>query len=89
MTSDYIEWATTWAPAPSTERSPFHVAVALYDEVDARLGDVAEHDEFFTRVLWLETAIRLAQVGWTIVEVEAHRWPLQGKSHIVDLVQDL
>jgi hypothetical protein len=44
--------------------------------VDARLGDDAETSEFLTQVLWLETAIRLARLGWGINKLEEARWPV-------------
>lgn len=84
MTSaDYIEWATTWAPTPTTERASLQHAIAVYDEVDDTLGDSAENDDFLTRVLWLETAIRLARIGWTIAELEDRRWPVHNSADIV------
>jgi len=77
VTSDYIEWAQTWCPLPvASEPVPLTEAMKIYDAVDLRLGDDAEGDDFLTRVLWLETAIRLAKVGWTISELEAARWPV-------------
>lgn len=86
-TSDFIEWATTWAPDPNPERAPFREAIATYDDVDDRLGDVAEGDDFLTRAMWMEAAIRLARIGWKIREVEDLRWPLSGGSaRVADLL---
>lgn len=76
-TDDYIAWAQLWCPEPvAAKKAPLSEAVTAYDEVDGRLGDDAETSEFLTRVLWLETAIRLARLGWRIDELEATRWPV-------------
>jgi hypothetical protein len=89
MTDDYIVWATTWGPTPAEVRAPLQIAIAAYDEVDARLGDLAEGDDFLTRSLWLEVSLRLARLGWSIAEVEARRWPLQGASRIGEALRDI
>lgn len=76
-TDDYVAWAQTWCPEPvARDRISVREGAAIYDSVDERLGDEAEGDDFLTRVLWLETAIRLARVGWTIEALEDARWPL-------------
>lgn len=76
-TNDYIVWAQTWCPEPVLPESvALPDAAKVYDDVDGRLGDLAEGDDFLTRVLWLETAIRLARVGWTIETLEEARWPV-------------
>lgn len=90
MTSDYITWAQMWCPEPiAPEAVPVHEAFALYDAVDERLGDDAEHDDFLTRALWLETAIRLARVGWTINGLEAARWPVPNTARIMEILRDM
>lgn len=77
MTDDYIAWAQFWCPeAVAPDRGSLDEVCREYDDVDARIGDDAERDDFLTRVLWLETAIRVARQGWTIEEVEAARWPV-------------
>jgi len=62
-------------------------ACAVYDEVDTRLGDDAETSEFLTRALWLETAIRLARLGWRIDEVETARWPVAHAGQVAELMR--
>ena len=89
-TDDYIAWAQTWCPEPvATERVSVREGAVLYDLVDERLGDEAENDDFLTRVLWLETAIRLARVGWTIEALENARWPLPHTVCVAALMQDM
>ena len=89
MTNDYIEWAQTWCPQPvAPEPAPLSEASRIYDEVDGRLGDEAENDDFLTRVLWLETAIRLAKVGWTISDLEAARWPVSNTAAVAAALMD-
>jgi hypothetical protein len=76
-TDEYIEWAQGLCPEKiADERAPLAEACAEYDAVDERIGDDAESSEFLTRVLWLETAIRLARIGWGIKELEDARWPV-------------
>jgi hypothetical protein len=83
-TDDYIAWAQFWCPESIAERqASLQVACAAYDEVDDRLGDDAETSEFLTRALWLETAIRLARLGWRINELEAERWPVGQSGRVV------
>jgi hypothetical protein len=90
MTADYIEWAQFWCPEPIVpEPVSVQEAARIYDDVDERLGDDAEDDDFLTRVLWLETAIRLAQVGWTIPRLEDARWPVPNTANVLDLMQEL
>jgi len=85
---DYIAWAQLWCPTSvASEQASAREAAAVYDAVDARLGDEAENDDFLTRVLWLETAIRLAQVGWTIEALEEARWPLPNTVRMADLIR--
>ena len=87
-TDDYIAWAQTWCPEPvASERGALDDAKGAYDAVDERIGDDAEHDDFLTRVLWLETAIRLARLGWTIRELEDCRWPVSGAGVVHELVR--
>jgi len=90
MTNDYIVWAQFWCPQPIAS-APVSVqkAAVIYDDVDGRLGDDAEEDDFLTRVLWLETAIRLAQVGWTIPRLEDARWPRSTRANLAELMRDL
>lgn len=90
MVDLYIAWAQFWCPEPVRERrAPLQAACAAYDEPDRRIGDDAEHDDFLSRVLWLETAIRLARIGWTIEEVEAARWPAGGLRAVEELMREL
>lgn len=90
MTLDYIEWAQFWCPEPvAATRSCRRAAFAAYDEPDARIGDDAEGDDFLTRVLWLETAVRLARLGWTILEVEEARWPFRRASSLEDVLREI
>jgi hypothetical protein len=72
-----------------TARVPLREASAIYDSVDERLGDEAESDDFLTRVLWLETAIRLARAGWTIEALENARWPLPHTVCVAELMRQL
>lgn len=89
-TNDYIVWAQTWCPvAVAPEPVPLHEAALIYDEVDGRLGDDAEDDDFLSRVLWLETAIRLALVGWTIQALEAARWPVSNMAVMTTVLRDM
>lgn len=90
MNDDYIAWAQFWCPEPvAAERVPFQKGAAIYDAVDARIGDEAEGDDFLTRILWLETAIRLARVGWTILGLEDARWPIAHRASIRDLIRSI
>jgi hypothetical protein len=87
-TDDYIAWAQEWCPEPvAREQGSLARARAEYDSVDDRIGDEAEEDDFLTRVLWLETAIRLARVGWTVAELEEARWPVRGASRDAALIR--
>lgn len=89
-TDGYITWAQTWCPVPVAPRPvALPTAAKIYDDVDARLGDEAEGDDFLTRVLWLETAIRLARVGWTIEGLEAARWPMSHTVAMATILRDL
>jgi hypothetical protein len=89
-TNGYIEWAQFWCPEPlSSEPVSLQEAAAIYDDVDNRLGDDAEEDDFFARVMWLETAIRLAQVGWTVPRLEDARWPVPNTANVLDLMREL
>lgn len=90
MTADYIAWAQFWCPEPiATSRASFRLACAAYDEVDNRLGNDAEHDDFMTRILWLETAIRLARLGWGIIELENARWSAATRMTVEGILADL
>ena len=90
MTNDYIAWAQFWCPTPiAPEPVSVQDASVISDDVDGRLGDDAEEDDFTMRVLWLETAIRLAQVGWTIPRLEDARWPVPNTANVLDLMQEL
>ena len=81
-------WAQENCPVPVAKtRSPFQEAKVAYDEVDLRLGDEAENDSFVAKAMWLEIAIRLARMGWTIDEFEGTRWPLQGTAKVLVLVR--
>jgi hypothetical protein len=85
---DYIAWAQLWCPEPlAPEPAPFPEAKIAYDAADERIGDDAEHDEFLSRVLWLETAIRLARLGWTIRQLEDARWPVPRTARLSDLIR--
>jgi len=85
---DYIVWAQTWCPEPiAPEPVSLQEAARIYDAVDERIGDDAEEDDFLTRVLWLETAIRLARVGWTIAALENARWPMPRSILMEDLIR--
>lgn len=87
-TLDYIVWAQTWCPEPiAPEPVSLQEAARIYDAVDERIGDDAEEDDFLTRVLWLETAIRLARVGWTIAALENARWPMPRSILMEDLIR--
>lgn len=86
--NDYIAWAQFWCPVPvAPDRAPLREAAAAYDDVDNRLGDDAETSEFLTRALWLETAIRLARLGWGIKELEDARWPVGSSGGAVALIR--
>ena len=63
-------------------------AALEYDFVDGRLGDDAETSEFMTRVLWLETAIRLAKLGWGISELEDARWPVGHSTNVAQILRE-
>jgi len=91
MTVDeYIEWAQLACPEPISPKAvSIQEAAAIYDDVDGRLGDEAEKDDFLTRVLWLETAIRLARVGWTILRLEDARWPIPNTANVAFLMKTL
>lgn len=90
VTDDYIAWAQLWCPAPlAPSKAPRHQAFAAYDAAELRLGDDAEGDDFLTRVLWLETAFRLAPLGWTIREVEDARWPSSHMNKVNHLLREL
>ena len=90
MTNDYIGWAQFWCPISlASEAVSVQEAAKVYDDVDRRLGDDAEGDDFLTRVLWLETAIRLARVGWTILRLENARWPVPHTVNVLDLLMEL
>lgn len=87
-TDDYIAWAQLWCPETVTsERCPLGEAAEAYDLVDGRLGDDAEGDDFLTRVLWLETVVRLARLGWTVPELEDARWPVPRTARVHDLIR--
>jgi hypothetical protein len=90
MTNDYIAWAQAWCPEPvAPESVPMRDAAVIYDDVDGRLGDAAEDDDFLSRVLWLETGIRLARVGWTIAALEDARWPLPHTARVMEIIQKI
>lgn len=83
-TAEYIQWARENCTTPvAQERSSFDSAREAYDEVDARLGDEAEGNEFLTKALWMEITIRLAQLGWTVEEFEDERWPVPNTKAVV------
>jgi len=87
-TDDYIAWAQLWCPeSVAPVRRSLTEAAAAYDLVDGRLGDDAEGDDFLTRVLWLETTVRLARLGWTVQELENARWPIPRAVRVADLVR--
>lgn len=87
-TDDYIAWAQLWCPEPvASERADVPDAVTAYDAADDRIGDDAENDDFLSRVLWLETALRLARLGWTVRELEDARWPLPRASRAYDIIR--
>lgn len=87
MTESYIVWAQTWCPEPlAPEALSLRKAAGIYDLVDGRLGDDAEGDDFLTRILWLETAIRLARAGWTIAALEDARWPVSHAIKVAHLI---
>jgi hypothetical protein len=76
-TAEYIQWARDNCETPvAPDQASFDEAREAYDEVDHRLGDEAEGDDFLTRTLWMEITIRLAQLGWTVEEFEDTRWPV-------------
>ena len=88
-TADYIAWAQLWCPEPvAPHRAAFTDAQIAYDAVDERIGDDAEYDDFLSRVLWLETAIRLARLGWTVLDLENARWPVPQTARIADLIRN-
>lgn len=91
MTSDeYIAWAATTCPVvPSETKAPFAVAWAEYDSVDARLGDLADGDDFLSRVLWLEITLRVHRLGWTVEEVESARWPVRNTARVRNVLRSL
>lgn len=87
-TDDLIEWARLWCPEPvAPTRASFAQATKAYDEADERIGDDAEGDDFLTRVLWIETSIRLARLGWTVRQLEDARWPVPRTALISDLMR--
>lgn len=86
-TAEYVRWAHDNCPEPLQEvRSSFAQAWAEYEEVDRRLGDQAEHNDFLTRVMWMEITIRAHRLGWTVEDLEQQRWPLPGTARIGDVL---
>ena len=87
-TSDeYIAWARDNCPLAVRDiRASLQEAKAAYDAVDNRLGDDAEYDEFLSKILWMETTVRLAQLGWTVEDYEDAMWP---KSHAAGVLNAL
>lgn len=89
-TSELIAWAREHCPEPvAPRRSSFEAAKREYDAVDERIGDEAEHDPDLAKILWMETTIRLARLGWTVDEFEDHRWPVRNAKNIRDLLRDM
>jgi len=89
-TKDLIAWARDNCPVPvaSLPRT-FAEAKAAYDDVDGRLGDDAEGDAFLSKALWMETTIRLAQLGWTVEHFEDVRWPIKGRGNLNALLSGI
>ena len=76
-TDEIIAWAQEKCPEPVAKLyRPFEETKRIYDRIEERLGDEAEHDEFTKKIMYLEIAIELAKVGWTIVKFENERWPM-------------
>ena len=88
MTDDYIAWAQFWCPEPVAEdQVTLQEAREIYNLVDERIGDFAETSDFITRVLWIETAIRLARAGWAIAELEEAMWPVPHSVNVAALLR--
>lgn len=84
-TLKYIAWAREHCPVPvASVRAEYEEARIAYDDVEDRLGDDAENDDFLSKLLWMETTIRLAQLGWTVEEFEDARWPVSNKQHVIE-----
>jgi hypothetical protein len=84
-TDEIIAWAKENCPLAIRDiRAPLQDAKAAYDAVDNRLGDDAEHDEFLSKILWMETTVRLAQLGWTVEEFESAMWPTSGAAGVLN-----
>lgn len=82
---ELIAWARDNCPVPvASMPRTFDEAKAAYDDVDNRLGDDAEGDEFLSKALWMETTIRLAHLGWTVEHFEDVRWPVHARGNIMD-----
>jgi hypothetical protein len=76
-TDEIIAWAQENCPEPVAELPrPFEEVKRIYDRIEDRLGDEAEHDEFTKKIMYLEIAIELSKAGWTIVKFEDYRWPM-------------
>lgn len=89
-TDELIAWARENCPEPlAAEQSPFEEAKAEYDAVDERLGDDAESDPFLRKILWMETTIRLARLGWSVETFENERWPVQNMKKLGRLILDM
>jgi hypothetical protein len=70
-------------------RASLQEAKAAYDDVDNRLGDNAEHDEFMSKILWMETTVRLAQLGWTVEEFEEAMWPKSNAAGVLNALRNV
>ena len=89
-TDEFIAWARDNCPlAVRDVRSSLQEAKAAYDAVDNRLGDDAEHDEFMSKILWMETTVRLAQLGWTVEEFEEAMWPKSNAAGVLNTLRDV
>lgn len=73
----------------ASTRSTFEMARLEYDGVDERIGDDAEDDPLLAKILWMETTIRLARLGWSVEEFEDHRWPVSNRKNIKRLLLDM
>jgi hypothetical protein len=83
-----IAWAKENCPLAVREiRASLQEAKEAYDAVDNRLGDDAEFDEFLSKVLWMETTVRLAQLGWTVEEYEDAMWPKSGAAGVLNALK--
>ena len=88
-TAEIIAWAQENCPEPvSPYYRPFEEAKRIYDRIEDQHGDAAEHDEFAKKIMYMEMAIELAKIGWTIEKLEDTRWPTKKSVNLSSLLED-